>query len=80
LLLILTLFVHHQVMDMVTPLGIVPLDGEKLTAFFHGRGVNMRCLGEVVIALEKVDPVYSAAAEFPINLCKQEMIAREFFL
>ena len=61
---------------MITHPTSVPIDGDKLTAYAHSRGVNMRCLGALTMTLEKLEKAFPAAAEYPLKLCKQEMIAR----
>ncbi|KAI9339321.1 clustered mitochondria-domain-containing protein [Obelidium mucronatum] len=50
----------------------VPLDGERLTKFLHDRGVNMRYLGKMALALEKLN----SAPSFTKELLITEMIAR----
>ncbi|KAJ3139700.1 Intracellular distribution of mitochondria [Physocladia obscura] len=48
----------------------VPLDGEKLTKFFHDRGINMRYLGKMTEILDTFD------ISVKPDLLIQEMVAR----
>ncbi|KAJ3146593.1 Intracellular distribution of mitochondria [Irineochytrium annulatum] len=54
--------------------GNCPLDGDKMTRYFHARGINMRYLGKLTTMMESLYTEPRAA--FAKELCTQEMIAR----
>ncbi|KAJ3404907.1 Intracellular distribution of mitochondria, partial [Chytridiales sp. JEL 0842] len=62
------------VIDLATNPSSVPLDSEKLTAFFHDRGLNMRYLGKVLQMLEKVPK--DSTLEFTKDLLREEVVSR----
>ncbi|KAJ3118216.1 hypothetical protein HDU96_003256 [Phlyctochytrium bullatum] len=54
--------------------GNCPLDGQRLTKFFHSRGINMRYLGKVAKIIERLQ--VDGRSQFAVELCREEMVAR----
>ncbi|KAJ3319813.1 Intracellular distribution of mitochondria, partial [Blyttiomyces sp. JEL0837] len=68
--------VANAAYDLVSYPSMIPLDGQKLTNFFHGRGLNMRYLGKLLTLLDDLKTDITISLGFIKSLLKEEMIAR----